>query len=109
MGFRFLKGTWTNISDDGRSHQFGKGYSVSFQQGWAHPKSQPPEMEAAFFFVAPSTDAFNFAITAVNSLVYPLTGQAHVCVRDLNLRGSVAHLTDGKNSDVPCIASGSVD
>jgi len=58
-------------------------------------------MVAAFHFVAPSTDKFNFFMTAVDAHLYPLTDGAHVCVREL------AANVSGQN--MPCILSGRVD
>ena len=64
-------------------------------------------MEAAFHFVSPATDTFNFAMTDVNPHLYPLTDAARVCVRE---RLDSAHSDQAQQPCVgPCIASGVVD
>ena len=58
-------------------------------------------MIAAFHFVAPSTDKFNFFMTAVNAHLYPLTDGAHVCIHELP--------SEALNQSKPCILSRAVD
>jgi hypothetical protein len=64
-------------------------------------------MEAAFHFVSPATDTFNFAMTDVNAHFYPLTDAAKVCVREV-VAPAVGE-GSAQPCSGPCIASGTVD
>ena len=72
-GFRVAQGKWTTVTDSSESHQVGNSFAVSFIEPGPLPQGLPPAMEAVFHFVAPSTDTFNFAMTAVDAHFYPLT------------------------------------
>lgn len=53
-------------------------------------------MKAAYRFVAPSTDNFNFALTAVNAHLYPLTdGKSHniLCIYVYDQEDSVVNFS----------------
>jgi hypothetical protein len=67
-------------------------------------------MEAAFHFVSPATDAFNFAMTDVDAHFYPLTDAAKVCVREA-APPSATPVGEGSAQPCrrPCIASGTID
>jgi len=74
-------------------------------------------MEAAFHFVSPATDTFNFAMTDVNPHLYPLTDAARVCVREV-VGSRQSDQDTGSSGDQahqqlpctgPCIASGVVN
>ena len=47
--------------------QVGNSFAVSWIDPGPLPQGAPPTMEAAFHFVSPSTDTFNFAMTAVDA------------------------------------------
>jgi hypothetical protein len=100
-GFRQVSGNWTTVSDEGQSHQVGSTFAVSFAVPGQLPQGEPPQFEAAFHFVAPSTDMFSFSVTAVDAHLYPATNAATVCLRLAN-----ATLLRERSS---CIASGTVD
>ena len=86
----FVQSNWTVISNGGKSHQVGTSFALSLGHGSiAHPQGQPPSLQAAFNFVSPSTDNYDFSITAVSVQGYPLTDGCLVCVRrQANLTGA---------------------
>ena len=102
-GFRIASGNWTTVTDASQSHEIGNSFAVGFIDPGPLPQGAPPAMDAAFHFVSPSTDNFNFAMTAADAHFYPLTDGALVCVRDLEARHNAGPCT------APCIASGKVD
>eukprot|EP01052_Picozoa_sp_SAG31_P017569 SAG31_NODE_1208_length_9381_cov_49.003232_4_plen_356_part_00 len=108
--FFFLPGPydWTIVTDDAQSHQLGTSFAVSFNDPGVFPQGQPPSFAAGWFFVAPSTDFYNFAIDKVNAHLYPLSDGTLVCLREASntsrLVGPYA-----KNGGADCIAKGSVD
>lgn len=106
-GFRIVAGKWTTVSDQAQSHQVGNDFVVSFVEPGPLPQGVPPAMEAAFHFVSPATDTFNFAMTDVDPHLYPLTDAAQVCVRE---RLESVHADQAQQPCVgPCIASGVVN
>jgi hypothetical protein len=104
-GFRIVGGNWTTVTDSSQSHQVGNSFAVSFVEPGPQPQGAPPVMEAAYHFVAPSTDGFFFAMTAVNAHLYPLSDGVKVCVREV--AQGVAEFDQPCSS--PCIAAGTID
>lgn len=106
-GFRISAGNWTTVTDATQSHQVGTSFAVSFVDPGQSPQAAPPLFEAAFHFVSPSTDRYNFAMTSVDAHSFPLSDGTKICVREL------ADSEDVRTMRGPCtaacIASGTVD
>lgn len=108
--FHTLEGNWSRISDQTESHQVGDSFLVGFTEpGGPNGGSQgfPSSFSAAWTFQAPATGLFDFATTAVDAHMYPLTDAAAVCIRTLNqtLTARVQRVAAGDG----CIARNTFD
>ena len=108
--FFFIPGPlpWTTVKTQGvaQAHQLGNSYVVSFNDPGLFPQGQPPSFAAGWFFVAPSTDYYRFAMDKVDTQSYPLSDGTLVCLRE-SKNDLVAPFA--KNNGADCIATGSVD
>jgi len=89
-------------------HQMGASYEVSFNDPGVFPQGQPPSFAAGWYFVAPSTDYYRFAMDKVHAQAYPLSDGTLVCLLESS---NTSRLTApfAKNNGADCIAKGSVD
>ena len=109
--FKFLPGPypWTVVTDQAESHQLGNSFAVSFNDPGLFPQGQPPSFAAGYFFVAPSTDFYNFALDKVQAHLYPLSDGTLVCLRKATNSSSRLWAPFALNNGENCIARGSVD
>ena len=100
--------------------QVGDSFAVSFVEPGPLPQGMPPQMQVAYSFVAPSTDNYNFAMTAVASHFYPLTnGTSRPLIVALRIAAAFcsqpAYRPGAKlciravSSPTTCIAAGTLD
>jgi hypothetical protein len=108
--FFFVPGLpWTVVTDQSESHQLGNSFAVSFNDPGLFPQGEPPPFAAGFFFVAPSTDFYNFALDKVQAHLYPLSDGTLVCLRNATNSSSRLGAPFALNSGDGCIARGAVD
>jgi hypothetical protein len=100
---------WTVVTDNDMSHELGNAFAVSFNDPGKFPQGQPPFFAAGWYFVAPSSGFYNFAMNKVQPQQYPLSDGSLVCLRaSTNASKHEAAFAQGRGG-AGCIAKGSVD